>query len=265
MEINKIDVEEMVRKSIGNGKVIIIDDPIKNQKNKWEIRIEDETGKQELIPFDNYHEAQEACLIFGGNNIFTIAAPSEFLDFKNWSYDLLFSLGHYLKKITFMKSTSSTDTNREIPYELPLEHGISHLPGSRKAHENIVFKEVLKTVNYVKEKTIYFDKPEDIDSFKDWLYSKFQCHTFLVKSFTVQHHETNDFCRYEKKKVGDSTKRMELKLVKLNGKPYQKCRISEIRSAADGLAEHQCKVVNIENNIVKKEDHCGDYLDLISR
>jgi len=41
---------------------------------------------------------------------------------------------------------------------------------------------------------------------------------------------------------------MELKLTKLNGKSYKKCRIRNIMAAADGLAEHQCKVVAIENH-----------------
>jgi hypothetical protein len=266
MEIlSREEVEKKVMENVGRGKVIIMGDPEKNIKTgSWDVLFQDEKGKPYLIDFDTYHEAQEACLVFGGNNIFTIAAPREFNDFKNWSYDVLFNLGHYVRKITLMKSTNNQDQDRTIPYELPALFGTSHIPGSRKAHANLVFEEVIQTVNYVKAKTIYFDDPENIDLSKEWLYSKFPNHTFHVNSFTVQNHKTNDFCKYERKKVGDSTKRMELKLTKLNGKSYKKCRIRNIMAAADGLAEHQCKVVAIENHKIKTEDHCGDYLDLIS-
>jgi len=55
----------------------------------------------------------------------------------------------YVRKITLMKSTNNQDQDRTIPYELPAQFGTSHIPGSRKAHANLVFEEVIQTVNYV--------------------------------------------------------------------------------------------------------------------
>lgn len=259
-KLDKATAKKIREGQIGTGKVIIKRDPVQ-VVGGWEIVTEDENGKTDLLLFKTYQEAQEACFQFGGNNIMTIAAPMELNEFENWSSKKLFDLGHHVKQVSLTQSIFTGDRQRKIPNELPKDCGCGKLPGSNKKTPTF-FHEMVISENYVLKKTIYFEQPEQLDNLQEWLIKKFPGHRFMVDSFVTQNHETSDYCKFTRQKVGDGTKRMELKLVKLNGEDYQKCRINNIIAAADGLASHECKIVRLETQKIAVNTICGDYLGL---
>lgn len=259
-KLNKSEAKKIRENQVGKGKVIVKRDPVQ-VSGGWEIIIEDENGTTELLLFKTYQEAQEACFQFGGNNIMTIAAPMELNDFENWTTEKFFNWGHIVREITLTQSICTEDKRRKVPNELPKDCGSGTLPGSNRKVPTI-FHEMVISENYVLKKTIHFSEGDQLDNLKKWLGIRFPGHKFMVDSFVTQNHETSDYCKFVRQKVGDGTKRMELKMVKLNGEEYQKCRIHSILQAADGLAAHECKIVKLETQKIAVNTICGDYLGI---
>ena len=225
--------------------------------------------KLHTLNFENFLEAQEFCYEFGGKNNMTVAAPRYlmFIDSDNggWSSAKIKGLGHEVVSISFSKCFADKDSEEKFDVSLPLECGTSSFPGkkTKKGNKgNVKFKRVYQQHDILFGKTIYFENLKSFDNFLDFVINKFPKHRLPIASFKVKKNKTNDILTFQKKKVGDGTKSMELRLTHINGQPYSSYRFKDILNFADGLAETNCeRIIKVRKN-EKIDDICGISLGL---
>ncbi len=244
------------QKAIGDGKIIILADP-EQKGDSWLVSYEEKRQYQE-VTFKSYFEAEEFCTNFGGRNIITVAAPQELMCFNNWNTNDIWNMGHVIKKVKLPKTHFNIKRNNIIPHTAPPSCGSSKAPGNIKQPE-LSFAEALNVVSLIKEVTAHFAKQTMIDDLQEYLKNTFPGVKFAVSSFVSKNHETGDECLWKKTKIGNNSGGNELRLIKINGKDYQECRIRNILAVADGMAERDCKLVPVKA-VPSYQILCGTFL-----
>lgn len=257
MELTKSTAKEAIEEFIGAGKVNILG-VSRADNGEWSVKFK-QNNKMILLDFPNHTEAEEFAFEFGGFNNLTVTAPEGLLFLEQWDIEQIWDDGHEILSIQTASAKSENDRETKVPHVLSPDCGYSYLPGSKKTknRENICFVEQIKQVDQVSGRTMVFDNVSQPRELITQLKDKFPNHRFPVENFVSRNHESKQLCKWLRRRVGDGTKRMELRLIKLDGEDFTKCRYSQIIVAADGLASTECERVIIKKAAVKTEDHCG--------
>lgn len=260
-----VDVQALIEEFRGKDKVTI-KSMRKEENGKWRVSYIEDKGKTDIIDFDSHNEAQEFCFAFGGKNHLTVSAPVELLGLSSWSESKLLDLGHRLVSLTIATSYSSENYDKPIIYTAPVGCGSGHLPGSNRRIPKtdklgICFKETIKLQNSISKKRIEFAENDSLDDLCAWLFKTFPKYNLQVMGAVTVNTEINVLCVWIRKKVGDGSKRMQLRLDKLNGESFQDVMYSEILRAADGMAASECERVYLKRRTEVVEDRCGFSLD----
>jgi hypothetical protein len=257
----KIDVQKLIEEFRGKDKVTI-KAMRKEENGKWRVSYIEDKGKTDIIDFNSHHEAQEFCFAFGGKNHLTVSAPIELLDLSSWSESKLADMGHRLVSLTIATSYSSQNTDKKFKHEAPHGCGSRYLPGSNqtmpsKEKSGITFVERYTQRNAIAEKKVEFAEGDSLDSLCKWLFKNFPEYNLQVRKAVTLNSEFNALCVWVRKKVGDGSKRMQLRLDKLNGESFQNFMYSEILKVADGMASSECERIYMKRRTEVVEDRCG--------
>jgi len=257
MELTKRTAKNAIEEFIGEGKVNIMEVSRADNGN-WIVKFK-QNNKLTLLDFPNHQEAEDFAFEFGGLNNLTVTAPDSMLFLDQWDIEGIWNDGHEILSVQTAAAKSEDDRETKVPHVLGPECGFSYLPGSKKTkeRETISFVEQIKQVDQVSGRTMVFDNVDQPKALIKQLKDKFPSHRFPVESFISRNHESSHLCKWLRRRVGDGTKRMELRLIKLGGEDFTKCRYSQLIIAADGLAATECERVIIKKSAVKTEDHCG--------
>lgn len=243
----KSNVQKVIDEYIGKGKVNILS-CTKIEKSKWSVRFK-QKGKIDEVEFNDLKEAQDFCFEFGGKNNMTIAAPRQLLfinpNEETWSAKALEAWGHNLLSIKTMKCYSQQGTSTHVYLDIPEECGCVYLPGKKttKMDETVKLTRTIQQADIINGKKIFFEDTYAIDNLVAHLRKELPHHNIPVASFQTQNAETGDLCDFQRKRVGDGSKRIELRLKSINGKNISDWKFMDILGIADGLAETTCERV----------------------
>lgn len=257
----KIDVQGLIEEFRGKDKVTI-KSMRKEENGKWRVSYIEDKGKTDILDFDSHQEAQEFCFAFGGKNHLTVSAPVELLDLSSWSESKLTDMGHRLISLTIGNSYSSQNTDRVMKHEAPHGCGSRSLPGSTvtmptNEKPGVLFTERFIQRSSIAEKKIEFSENDSLDNLCAWLFKNFPDYNFQVRKAVTLNSEFNALCVWVRKKVGDGSKRMQLRLDRLNGESFQDFMYAEILRSADGMASTECERVYMKRRTEVVEDRCG--------
>ena len=260
----KIDVEQLIaewqeRDDKGKNKVNILGLDIEKRsgnKKAYSIRFKEGKKATHKVTFTNRREAEEFMFAFGGKNNLTVAAPSKFLFLGGWSVESLSVHGHGPVALACSSGSANNNIKRRITHYLPEDCGF---PPIQKKGQRASLEITEKITSGVKSGMISanFETPVQMDNFVAQMYKLFPDYKIPVKRAVTRNLDTNDLCVWTRARVGDGTKRMELRLVQLNGKDYQICKWDDILSAADLMAASECERVFIKIKKDITEEHCG--------
>jgi len=239
MSKNKWD--EILEDFRGRGKIRALKLE-KLENGKWRLHYREGKKRTEWIDWNNRQELDEALIEFGGRNPSTIAAPDKFLKLDGtWDSGDLEELGHVAQKIRL--HGQRTLRKDRFPIVLPDGCGRPEIVHSKK-EEAIKFNKRLDDRERA-ELTVCFDTKEEFDKFvKEITDHKHLVEMdWYVRALNTLSEEDKKFCSWRRKKAGDGTKRMVLELNRLDGKHYNECIFWDLVSAADGMAEAECKKI----------------------
>ncbi len=201
-------------------------------------------------------------MAFGGKNDYTLHAPDELLKLNSWDSETLFEFGHSLIKIGL--KGSKRIRNQLIPVTIPEGCGYPEKT-NRRGKKNV--KEDLLSIKQTDEEKIdvtrSFKTRSEFDSFLKFLFSSkylkgFEWEVLVLSTISV---DVKKKCDWRKKKPGDGTSRMVLKLVRLNGVYYEQCLPHDLLSAADGMVGGECRTIQTVQTPPTPKDLCETHAE----
>lgn len=218
---------------------------------QFRLHYEDK-GKPYFVDWDNKNECYEALLEFGGKNDFTVRAPDLFLKLGKWDASTLINLGHRPTKIG-LKGFKYI-RNQELPIEIPPKCGHPEIVNQRKKETRDMLR-LYQVDNERVNVTRTFKNQKECDTFlqfilKTKIFKDFEWDVSLLCTFAI---EDQKHCEWRRKKAGDGTQRMVLKLLQLEGKSVVECLPYNIISAADDMVGGECRQVTVIKDPPPKE------------
>ena len=221
------------------------------EDGSYELFYEESPGRVERLVCEDRNTLDEILLEFGGRNNETVAAPPRFLKLGDWRAADLEELGHRIQKIKLKADRMIPSSKEEIP--VPADCGYTQIIDAQKSTRKaeIVFERSTAFREWFGEITILFRQPEEFDNLVDFIQShKFMKDlTFYVKELGTYSIDSRSSCTWNRKKIGDGTMRIELQLTHLNEKSYSQCVYFDLVAAADGMADSECKIVEIPKQL----------------
>lgn len=255
----KINVKALIDEFRGKDKVTI-KSMRKEENGKWRVTYMEEAGRTDVVDFDGHHDAHLFCFAFGGKNHLTVSAPVDLLDLSNWVEKNIREMGHKVLSISLSQSYSAQNTDKKIEHKVPSGCGSGFLPGKNKRDGSgsgiSIFERFVQT-SILQRKKVEFSEDDSIDKLREFLVSKFPEYSMQVSGAVTLNQDYNALCVWVRKKVGDGSKRMQLRLEKINGESFQEFMYSDILKYADGMASTECERVYIKKRREVIEDRCG--------
>lgn len=248
-------IKEAVERASGlaEGKIEIMDIKEDEGKGIWTLRYREKNKKIERLEFTDYDELQEVIFEFGGKNLETCICDDRYLSMDgSWNADDLLRVGHTPTKIR-LQAKKVIDRS-SIGVKIPKECGD---PGTLNAQrqENAAVVNFIST--YQKEATFTrsFEDYTELNNLiafvmSDEYLSQVAEH-YKVKEICTQNNTTKDLCRWKKSRAGDGTSRMVMRLIELNGKPYQTCLRQDLQTAGGDMFVEHCKQLKMEKKTEK--------------
>ncbi|MCU0589885.1 MAG: hypothetical protein MUC33_01205 [Desulfobacterales bacterium] len=260
MKEKKYDLKKLIDEFRGKGKVTI--KAMKKEENgRWSVAFM-EGNNTEIVHFNTHSDAQEFCFAFGGKNHLTVSAPSEMLLLSGWSQKILSDLGHRIISITIERTYAATNTEKKIEHIFPTGCGSMALPGSIKKNPGqqkcgIKLIERFGQRSLIERRKIEFADNDSLDLFIDQCKKMLPEYEIQIRGAITQNVEYKALLGWKRKKVGDGSKRMQLRLDLINGESFQNFMYQDILKYADGMASSECQRIYIKRRSEVVEDRCG--------
>ena len=212
---------------------------------KFRLHYED-GGNPQHVDWDSEEECGAALVEFGGKNEFTVKAPDEFLSINGWKGSNMLVLGH--KPVKIHISGNKTIQSDVKPIAVPPDCGqpekqIAVRKGKKKQFDTI-------TLHQRSEEKLFntrsFQLIDEFDNYISYLKTAFQNYEWQIRALTTYACGTKALCEWQRIKAGDNSKRMELKMVRLNGKKVEECVKMDIIRAADGMVGGECSLIDVK-------------------
>lgn len=247
-----MNIEKIYNDFVGRGKVQSIS--LVKSDNHW-IYTYKEGRKHESIKDKNFDQLQKLHLAFGGRNPETCRAKDLFLKLDGqWGSDDLLELGHRPQKVTL--NGTNEIRNKIFPISIPNDCGFKPICKKNSKSDFIKISLIDKETSKI---TRIFKEPEQLDAFADFILNdpSLQQLSWNIHVLGTETKATGDQCVWVRELAGDGTKRMVLKLQKVNGIIYTKLMRKQLHDAADDMFCSPCSQLSVKKIDPKTINICA--------
>ena len=239
----KIDWKKVRQEFIGKGKIAVVRIDGPDEHGTYRLHYE-ENGNAQWIDSKEKDEMEKILIEFGGKNLDSVSAPDKFLLLNDWSSQDIAELGHSIKQISLTGCLVARENT--IPIIFPSSCGSSPISKSKKEKKKQTIE--ANIIQKDKDNLTFTAKFNDENEFNNLI--KFVKNNkimknmvFYVTRMVTQNLKSKQTCLWLRTTSGDGIKRMILELRAIDGVSFDRCCLFDLISAADDMADGECKHV----------------------